>query len=250
MRALVLLCGIALAAGPVGFALAHHVGVFTPKDTDLTANFKQIKASAQAGRFDVAVKLFDDGILHDTMEKYEKSLPPGLEDGLRASLKAKDLPGAELRLSIFLAFLTRERIRDAVAKLRGPALGREQRWEQARKILNAAWRYYNLADFVIMQQNAKASVALRMAFEDGQSYLGGMMVDPMWAAGSQPCNPRPAKTLAEQAGAARVNSTAVAPDEGKALKALALMDRTLGEVIHEGARVARKGGAKVFLPRR
>lgn len=250
IRVLALLCGIAVSSSSAGLALAHHVGVFTPKDTDITINFKQIKASAQAGRFDVAVKLFDDGILHDTMEKYEKRLPAGLEDGLRASLTAKDLPGTELRLSIFLAFLTKERVRDAVAKLEDPALAREQRWEQARKILNAAWRYYNLADFVIMQQNAKASVALRMAFEDGQSYLGGMMVDPMWAAGSQPCNPRPAKTLAELADAPRASSKAVAPDEQKALAALLLMERTLGEFIGEGARLARKGGAKEFLPRR
>ena len=249
-RALALILGIALIAGPVGLAPAHHVGVFTPKDTDITLNFKQIKASAQAGRFDVAVKLFDDGILHDTMEKYEKNLPPGLEDGLRAALKAKDLPGVELRLSIFLAFLTKERVRDALTKLHDPGISRELRWEQVRKILNAAWRYYNLADFVIMQLNAKASVALRMAFEDAQSYLGGMMVDPMWAAGSNPCNPRPAKTSEELAGAARVNSRAVAPDEEKALAALALMERTLAEIIREGTLIARKGGAKEFLPRR
>ena len=249
-RALALILGIALIAGPVGLAPAHHVGVFTPKDTDVTVNFKQIKASAQAGRFDVAVKLFDDGILHDTMEKYEKNLPPGLEDGLRASLKASDLPGAELRLSIFLAFLTRERVGDAIARMKDPGMAREQRWEQVRKVLNAAWRYYNLADFVISKQNAKAAVALRMAFEDAQSYLGGMMVDPMWAAGSNPCNPRPAKTSEELAGAARVNSKPVVPNEGKALAALALMERTLGEVIREGALVARKGGAKEFLPRR
>lgn len=234
MRPLALLSGAALLVGSAGLAGAHHVGVFTPKDTDITLNFKQIKASAQAGRFDVAVRLFDDGILHDTMEKYEKALPAGLEDGLRAALKAKDLPGAELRLSIFLAFLTRERIRDAVmkVKLEDAGTSREQRWEQVRKVLNAAWRYYNLADFVIMQQNAKASVALRMAFEDAQTYLGGMMIDPMWAAGS---------------GA---NSKRVPPDEGKALAALALMERTLGEFIREGALVARKGGAKEFLPRR
>lgn len=250
MRALALVCGIALAAGSPSFVLAHHVGVFTPKDTDLTLNFKQIKAAAQAGRFDVAVKLFDDGILHDTMEKYEKRLPPGLEDGLRAALKAKDLPGAELRLSVFLAFLTRERVRDAVVKLQEPGMAREQRWAQARKILNAAWRYYNLADFVISRQDPKAAVALRMAFEDGQTYLGGMMVDPMWAAGSNPCSPRPPKTLPEQADAPRANSKAVAPDEGKARAAFAVMERTLGEIIREGARLARKGGAREFLPGR
>lgn len=242
-RVLVLLLGMALGPGP---ALAHHVGVFVPKDTDITLNFKQIKASAQAGRFDVALRLFDAGILHGTMEKHEKSLPPGLEDGLRASLKVNDLPGAELRLSIFLAYLTRERIRDAVARLRDSGMAPAERREQARKILNGAWRYYNLADFVISQQNAKASVALRMAFEDSQTSLGGMMVDPMWAARSNPCSPRPAKN-AEPAGP---NPGPVGPDERKALEALERMERTLGAVIHEGAQLARKGGAKEFLPRR
>ncbi|MBI4589603.1 MAG: hypothetical protein HY725_12255 [Candidatus Rokubacteria bacterium] len=244
------LWAIALAAASAGPARAHHVGVFVPKDTDITINFKQIKASAQAGRFDVAVKSFDDGILHDTMEQYEKVLPRGLEDGLRAALKSKDLPGAELRLSIFLAFLTKERVRDAVKRLKDPGLSPEERWGQARKILNAAWRYYNLADFVIMQRDAKASAVIRMGFEDAQSYLGGMMVDPMWAAGSQPCNPRPAKLPGEAAGAPPSNVRPVVPDERKARAALALMERTLEEAIREGALVARKGGAKEFLPSR
>lgn len=249
-RGLALFCGVALAAGPAGLALAHHVGVFIPKDTDITLNFKEIKASAQAERFDVAVKLFDEGILHATMEKHEKSLPSGLEDGLRASLKTRDLPGAELRLSIFLAFLTRERVRDAAARLRDSAVSPEQRREQVRKILNAAWRYYNLADFVISKQNPKAAVTLRMAFEDAQTYLGGMMVDPMWAAGSNPCSPRPVKTPGESAGVPGASSRAIGADDGKARAALVSMEHTLGEVIGEGARLARTGGAKEFLPRR
>lgn len=235
-RALALVCGMTLTVSLAGPALAHHVGAFTPKDTDITLNFKQIKASAQAGRFETALKLFDEGVLHDTMERYEKSLPPGLEDGLRASLNARDLPGVELRLSIFLAFLTRERVREAVVKVEDPGLSPERRREGARRILNAAWRYYNLADFVVSQQNPRAAVAMRMAFEDAQTYLGGMMVDPMWAAAANAGGPG-------RAGAP-------APDETKAFAALALMERTLAEVIREGAQVARKGGAKEFLPRR
>ena len=242
-RVLALVFGIALAAGSAGLALAHHVGVFVPKDTDITLNFKQIKAASQAGRFDVALKLFDDGILHDTMEKHEKNLQPGLEDGLRAALKAKDLPGVELRLSLFLAFLTRERVRDATSRLSDAGIAPAERQEQARKILNAAWRYYNLADFVITKQDPKAGVALRMTFEDAQTFLGGMLVDPMWAAASNPCRPSAAK---DPSGA---NSRPAGPDEGKALAALALMEERLGEVIREGALVARKGGAKQFLPR-
>lgn len=221
--------GLLLCAGSLASADAHHVGGFTPKDSDITLNFKQIRASAQARRFEVAVKLFDDGILHGTMEKYEKQLPPGLEDGLRASLKAGDLPGAELRLSIFLAFMARELVRNAAGRLQEQSLLPVQRWDHARRILIAAWRYYNLADFVVARMNAKASAILRVAFEDSQTYLGGMMVDPMWAAGT---NAKPAE-----------------PDDEKAAAAIALMERTLGEVIREGVRVARTGGAKKFLPR-
>lgn len=238
--------GFVLGVGPLALAGAHHVGVFTPKDDDITKNFKEIKFSSQAGRFDVALKLFDDGIVHATMEKLEKELPPGLEDGLRAALKAKNLPGVELRLALFLAFMTRDRTRGAAAKLSESSLEPAARRDRARKLVNAAWRYYNLADFVISRQDPKASVRLRMAFEDAQTYLGGMLIDPMWAAGSNPCNPRPAKTPGEPAEAA----AKAGPDDGKAIAALALMERTLGEVIREGARAARTGGAKQFLPRR
>lgn len=249
-RVVAIVLGFLLGVGPLAPAEAHHVGVFTPKDDDITKNFKEIKFSSQAGRFDVALKLFDDGIVHATMEKFEKELPPGLEDGLRAALKAKNLPGVELRLALFLAFMTRDRTRGAAARLRESSLEPAARRDQARKLVNAAWRYYNLADFVISRQDPKASVTLRMAFEDAQTFLGGVMIDPMWAAGSNPCNPRPAKTPAESAGAPGASQKTAGRDDGKAMAALALMERTLGEVIHEGARAARTGGAKQFLPRR
>ncbi len=235
-RLRLLTLGLLLAAGPTA---AHHVGAFTPKDTDLTLNFKQIKAAAQAGRFETALRLFDQGALHDAMERYEKDIPAGLEDDLRAALRARDLPGMELRLSIFLAFLTQTRVRDAAARLRAAGVPPERRRDDARRILNAAWRYYNLADFVVSQQNAKASVALRIAFEDAQTYVGGMLADPMWAPGAGSGATGGAGVLASQA----------VLDEDKALAAIARMDRTLAEFIQEGVRVAQKGGAKAFLPR-
>lgn len=213
-------------SAPVG---AHHVGVFIPKDDNITKNFKDIKFASQAGRFDVALKLFDDGIVHATMEKHEKSLPGGLEDGFRASLRAKDLPGVELRLTIFLAFLTKERVRDAMTRLQNPGLASELRREHARKLLDAAWRYYNLADFAISRQDPKASAALRMAFEDAYTFLGSMMVDPMWAAGA--------------------NAKPTQPDEGKAIALLATVVSTIERFIADGTAVARAGGAKKFLPR-
>ncbi|MBI4607553.1 MAG: hypothetical protein HY726_00920 [Candidatus Rokubacteria bacterium] len=243
------LLGFAVWLGLLTIADAHHVGVFIPKDDDITKNFKDIKFAGQAGRFDVALKLFDDGIVHATMEKFETELPRGLEDGLRAALKAKNLPGVELRLAIFLAFMTRDRIRSAAAKVREESLEPEQRRDHARKLVNAAWRYYNLADFVISRQDPKAAVALRVAFEDAQTYLGGMMVDPMWAPGSNPCNPRPSGA-AEPSGGVQQTPKRPGPDDGKAVAALGLMGRTLGDVIRAGARAAWAGEAKEFLPKR
>jgi hypothetical protein len=216
--------------GSLSAAHAHHVGVFTPKDDSITKNFKDIKFASQAGRFEVALRLFDDGAVHATMEKFDQALPPGLEDGLRAALKAQNLPGAELRLALFLAFMTRDRIRSAVEKLEDQRLEPEQRRDQARKLVNAAWRYYNLADFVISRQDPKASVILRTSFEDAQTSLASKLAGAVGTAGTTP--PR------------------AGPDEGKALAALAVTERTLGEVIRAGACVARRGAAKEFLPQR
>ncbi len=211
-------------------AAAHHVGAFIPKDDDVTRNLKEIRFAAEAGRPVLAVKLFDEGIVHTTMEKEETRLPRGLEDGLRAALHRQDRPGTELRLAIFLAFLTRERLSDARARIHRPDLRPERRREQARKLINAAWRYYNLADFVITAQQARTGVALRMGFEDAQTYLGGMMVDPMWAAAA---NAKPAE-----------------PDEGKATAVIDGMVRALARFMADAARIARAGQAGRFLPRR
>src|SRR5262249_61699061 len=42
-------------------AVAHHIGAYTARDNDVSVNFKQVKFSVQAGRFDVARRLFEDG---------------------------------------------------------------------------------------------------------------------------------------------------------------------------------------------
>ncbi len=242
------LAGFLLSVSLLAPAGAHHVGVFTPKDDDITKNFKDIKFASQAGRFDVALKLFDEGAIHVTMEKFEKALPPGLEDDLRAALKAKNLSGVELRLALFLAFMTQERTRGALERLRVESSPFEQQRQQALKLLSAAWRYYNLADFVISRQDPKASVALRTAFEDATTYLGSAMVDPMWAAASNPGRPRPATAPGGPASAGQ-SAKPGGPDVEKAAAALTLMERTLGEVIRQGALVAQRGGGKEFLPR-
>lgn len=226
----VLLSALVALAGISTPATAHHVGAFIPKDDDITRNVKEIKFATQAGRPELAVKLFDDGIVHAAMEKEEKRLPRGLEDRLRGALRRQDLPGTELRLAIFLAFLTRERLFDAAARIHRPDLTPERRQEHARKLINAAWRYYNLVDFAISAYDARMAVDVRMGFEDAQTYLGGMMIDPMWA------------------GAAAAKPSA--PDEGKAAAVIDGMVRVLDRFMVVAARTADAGGAGRFLPRR
>lgn len=226
----VLLSALVALAGVSTPAAAHHIGAFIPKDDDITRNVKEIKFATQAGRPELAVKLFDGGIVHATMEKEEKRLPSGLEDRLRGALRRQDLPGTELRLAIFLAFLTRERLLDAGARIHRPDLTPERRQEQARKLINAAWRYYNLADFAISAQDARMAVDVRMGFEDAQTYLGGMMIDPMWA------------------GAAAAKPSA--PDEGRAAAVIDGTVRVLTRFMVMAARTADAGEAGRFLPRR
>ena len=71
-------------------AAAHHVGSYVPRDNAITTNFKQIKFSVQAKRFDVALQLFEQGAVRAEMRAQAATLPPGLEDGTRAALRASD----------------------------------------------------------------------------------------------------------------------------------------------------------------
>ena len=223
------LLALAVSVGAVGPAAAHHVGVFIPRDDDISKNFKEIKFAVEAGRFDLALRLFDDGVVHTTMEKEEKRLPRGLEDGLRAALRGKDSPGVELRLAVFLTFMTRERLAFALERLRRTDLPPERRREHVRRVLDAAWRYYNLADFAVVSRNAKTSAALRIGFEDAYTYLGSAMVDPMWAG-------------AASAGASRV-------DEAKAAAVIGRLMETSAAFIVHGAAPGRAGAGTRFPAR-
>jgi len=78
-------------------ASAHHVGAYVPKDNAVTTNFKQVKFSVQAKKYDVALRLFDAGPLRAEMRAHAATLPPGLEDGTRAALAAGDGPEVERR---------------------------------------------------------------------------------------------------------------------------------------------------------
>src|SRR5439155_12949134 len=86
-------------------ALAHHVGSYTARDNEVSTNFKQIKFSLQAGKFDVALRLFEGGPLRKEMQTRAGRLPAGLESSTRAALRARDTKAAELDLALFVVAL-------------------------------------------------------------------------------------------------------------------------------------------------
>jgi hypothetical protein len=151
-------------------AFAHHVGTYTPQDNEITTNFKQVKFSVQAGKFYVALRLFEAGALRTQMRATAAALPPGLESGTRAALQAEDAPEVERRLMIFFAALARDLALEAGRQLADPRLTPEARAAAGPRFLEAIWRYYNLIDFAVALRDDKTSVAVRLAFDEAEGY--------------------------------------------------------------------------------
>ena len=177
------LAALVVVAAPRSPASAHHVGTYVPKDNAITTNFKQVKFSVQAGKYDVALRLFDSGALRAEMRAHAATLPAGLEDGTRAALSAGDGPEVERRLMIFFAALSRDLALEADRQIARPDATAETRVATGRKFLEAIWRYYNLVDFAVATRDDKASVALRLAFDEAETYVKSP------AAGVTPVNP-------------------------------------------------------------
>ena len=155
---------------PAWPAAAHHVGAWTPKDNEVTTNFKQVKFSVQAKKFDVALRLFERGALRAEMRAHAATLPAGLEDGTRAALQTGDGLEVERRLMIFFAALARELALEADRQVAEAGATAESRAATGRKFLEAIWRYYNLVDFAVSSRDSKASVAVRLAFDEAEGY--------------------------------------------------------------------------------
>jgi len=158
-------CAMALMTLAAAPAAAHHTGVYTPKDNAITENFKQVKFSAQAGKFDVALRLYDAGPLRAEMRNRAASLPEGLESRTRAALVAGDAAEAERDLAIFFVALARDLALEADRQLGAGAPAATI----GPRFLEAIWRYYNLADFAVGQRDARASVAMRLAYDDADA---------------------------------------------------------------------------------
>lgn len=205
---------LAVAAGP---AAAHHVGTYVPRDNDVSANFKQIKFSIQARKFDVALRLFEAGALRAEMRAQAARLPAGLEEATRAALQAGDGPRAERDLMLFFAVLIRDLAVDADRRLGDAREAASARAAAGRKYLEAIWRYYNLVDFAVSQYDPKAAVAVRLAFDEAEGYAQSGAAA---AAGG----------AAQEAG--RVTARAVAaPDPEKMREPLRRIARTLSGLI-------------------
>jgi len=166
-----ILTALVVTATTIAPASAHHVGAYVPKDNAVTTNFKQVKFSVQASKFDVALRLFEAGPLRAEMRAHAVTLPAGLEDGTRAALTAGDGPEVERRLMIFFAALVRDLALEADHQLARPDSTAETRVDTGRKFLEAIWRYYNLVDFAVATRDNKASVAVRLAFDEAETYV-------------------------------------------------------------------------------
>lgn len=168
--ALLAVVAVVIAGGP---AAAHHVGTYVPSDNEISANFKQIKFSIQAGKFDVARRLFESGAVRAEMRARAARLPAGLEEATRGALGAGDGLRAERGLMVFFAGLSRDLALEADRRLADTKEAAAARVAAGQKFLEAIWRYYNLVDFAVSQYDPKASVAVRLAFDEAEGYARG-----------------------------------------------------------------------------
>jgi hypothetical protein len=225
--ALSLAVGVLALLGPAAArpALAHHVGAYIPQDNEVTASFRQVKFSVQARKFDVALRLFEAGALRREMRAKAAGLPPGLEAATREALRAGDAAEAERLLMVFFAALGRDLALEAERQVGDSRLSRKARLERGERFLEAIWRYYNLVDFVVSQQDSKASVAIRLAFDEAESVVKGPAapgVAKVPAPGSQPPAVAGKAPVAPAAGSpvagARPPGAAAAPPDPERLR--------------------------------
>src|SRR5207244_13170929 len=89
----------------------------------------------------------------------------------RAALAGGDGPEVERRLMIFFAALSRDLALEADRQIVRVDTTADIRVDIGRKFLEAIWRYYNLVDFAVATRDNKASVAVRLAFDEAETYV-------------------------------------------------------------------------------
>ncbi len=217
---------LAVLATIVAPAAAHHVGTYIPRDNEITTNFKQVKFSVQAKKFDVALRLFERGALRAEMRQKAATLPPGLEAATRAALQARDALEVERQLMLFFCALARDLALEAERQLADPRLSLEARTAMGQRFLEAIWRYYNLVDFAVSSRDSKTSVAVRLAFDEAEGYARSSTAP----AAVNPC--AGSKTAAGRAQ--------VPPDPSKLREPLRRIAQVLADLIQTSSTSARR----------
>jgi hypothetical protein len=211
----------ALALAPP--AAAHHVGTWTPRDNEISSNFKQLKFALQERKLDVARRLYEGGAVRKELARRAAALLPALDGEVRAALGAGDAREAERGLVLVLALLIRDLALEAEKQVGDPAVPAAARAAAGQKFLEAIWRYYNLIDFAVTQRDPKAATGMRLAFDDAESVAKGT-ASPV--AGNPCAGPRPASPGA--------------PDPDKMLEPLRRIARILSGVIETFATPTRR----------
>jgi hypothetical protein len=187
----------ALLLGLVADAHGHHLGVYVPKDDEVTASFKRMKIFLEGQRADLLRMEFSgDGSLRRRMAEVDARYNATLTRDMERALYAESILAVERILVRFFCFVSREKVQEALDRLadgrpdpegerRGfvaalldllglgpPTFSVQQKADQAVKLLAAAWRYYNLIDFRVGQMAPHIATAAKVTFEDGEYYLG------------------------------------------------------------------------------
>ena len=152
-------------------AAGHHVGSYTPRDNEISANFKQLKFSLEAQKFDVALRLYDQGALRKELRAREARLPAGLDAAVRSALQAGAVAEAEHGLMVFVVALARDLALEAERQVADASTPADVRVAAGRKLLEAMWRYYNLVDFAVTQRDARAATTVRLAFDEAEAHV-------------------------------------------------------------------------------
>ncbi len=167
----VVACAAILGSAAVGGA--HHLGVYLPKDDEITASFKRMKVFLEKGRADLLRKEFaEDRWVQRRMAEVDARYRSTLLGDMERALAAGSLPDAERALVRFFCFVSREKVQEVLDRLARANLSARQKAAQGEKLLGAAWRYYNLVDFRVSGFAPAVATGAKVTFEDAEYYLG------------------------------------------------------------------------------
>ncbi len=163
----------AAVLGLGGAAGAHHLGVYLPKDDEITASFKRMKVFLEKRRADLLQREFaEDRWVQRRMAEVDARYASTLMADMERALAAQNIADAERTLVRLFCFVSSEKVQEAAARLARADLPAGQKAEQGVKLLAAAWRYYNLVDFRVSGYAPAVASGAKVAFENAEYYLG------------------------------------------------------------------------------